>query len=451
MKKHLFLFITVFLSIALSCGKNRKPVLSDKELFAQKETTDTVRQMTSVSDTGTYVVPVVPPGIKYQESRSIDPEFPPVNFDISNRKLNIKKFNLANYYTKVRFVKLKHPMLASEGNFLFDANYRVTYDGGSMSGSGLSSRFSFMKDSIIAGDVFFGYYSYDNEGNFLHTVKTYDFPKSYDAVKNTISYDLNDYQSAMEKAGNRRNNNLFRVDDNTLAKYVYNTEDTLSRDFLFTFGTKGDTLCRFRNYNQIPVMKKLSAYPSPLPPDIYFYNKQLTVRQSMNDTVYRVIPPNRLLPVYVLNFGPYKIDIQTFIFGDHAKYLLPYTWKETNRYILFVYTQNRDTPNNRSNGSVKFFYSYYDKKNRQLYHFSEGTTIPEQELLVDNQVPNALPFILSSAEIGEDGMKVVYSKRRLEDIIKNKGFASLSPEQQKKLKTVQSELGESEVLIMILE
>jgi len=171
----------------------------------------------------------------------------------------------------------------------------------------------------------------------------------------------------------------------------------------------------------------------------------------MNDTVYRLIPPNRLLPVYVLNFGSYKIDIQTYIFGNQAKYLLPYTWKEANRYILFVYTQNRDNKINRKDGSVKFFYSYYDKKTRQFYHFSEGMTLPADELFIENPIPDGLPFILWHADISDNQLRVCYSKRRLEEIIKKKGFSSLSPEQQNKLKTLQNELGESEVLIMILE
>ena len=376
MKTQLFFYLSVFL-LAAACGKSKGPGLSDKELFTQKETTDKTQQSkqeTVSLDTGTYLVP---PGIKYTESRAVDPANPPVVIDIANRKLNIKKFNMSDYYTKVRFIKIKHPMPANEGNFLFDADYHISFENGAISGSGLCSRFSFMKDSIVAGDVYFGYYSYDYEGKFLHTIKTYDFPKVYNASKNTISYNREDYISAMGKNGAVKSSG-YHADKETLARYVY----TLSRDFLFTFSLKGDTLCRFRNYNPIPEIKKRSAYPNPLPPDIYYYGNQLTIRQSMNDTVYRLIPPNRLLPVYVLNFGSYKIDIQTYIFGNQAKYLLPYTWKEANRYILFVYTQNRDNKINRKDGSVKFFYSYYDKKTRQFYHFSEGMTLPADELFI---------------------------------------------------------------------
>jgi len=249
----------------------------------------------------------------------------------------------------------------------------------------------------------------------------------------------------MEKDTANQNNNRFRVDDKTMASYEYNLLDT-TRRFLFTFDNKGDTLCRFPNYNPLPVIKKTAAYNHPPDPDIYYWNGQLTVRQPLNDTVYRVVSPNKLVPAYVLNFGSYRIEVQNYLYGDSPEKLCPSTWKEANQYILFFYIQNRESRNNR-----KFFYSYYDKKSRQFYHFCEGTTIPEQEFFIENPLPDGLPFILSYVDISENQLRVVYSKKRLENIIKNKQFASLPPEQQNKINTMQSDLGESEVLIMILE
>jgi len=436
-----FIFLLIFLIIA-ACGKNRRPGLSDTELFAQKETADTLRQ--TPKDSIVEADSVVPPGIKYVESRAIDPANPPVVLDIANQKLNIRKFNLSDYYTKVRYIKLKHPMPSAEGNFLFDADYTT----GSMSGTGVSSLFYLMKDSIIAGDVFFGYYSYDNEGKFLHTIKTYDFPKVYDPSQNKISYNYDDYKRAVSEGSARKNNNRFRVDDQTMASYVYNRGDTLSNDFFFTFSSKGDTLCRFRNYNPKPNKKGLPISWND-PPNLYFYRGITTIRQSMNDTVYRLSTPNRLIPAYVLKLGAYKLDIS--LAEDFSNKFFTNKWKETDKYVLFTYNKDRDTPNNRDKGNVKFFYSYYDKKSHQLYHFCEGTTMPEEEFFVENLVPDALPFILSYPDISENQLRVCYSKRRLEKIIQNKGFASLSPEQQNKIKTIQNDLGESEVLIMILE
>jgi len=136
---------------------------------------------------------------------------------------------------------------------------------------------------------------------------------------------------------------------------------------------------------------------------------------------------------------------------DFSDKFFPDIWKETDKYVLFTYNKDRDFPNNRTNGIVKFFYSYYDKQNRQFYHFCEETTLPKQQFLIENPVTNALPFILSYAAIEENCLRVFFSKKRLEAIIKDKGLASFPPEQQNKLKSMQNELDDSEVLIMILE
>jgi len=431
----------------VACGKNKRPGLSDKELFNLKTTTDTIRQERELIDSVAVESYTPPSGIKYVESRAIDPANPPVLLDLANRKLNIRKFDLSDYYTKVRYIKLKHPMLPSEGNFLFDANY----DTGGTSGRGLSSGFSFLKDSIIAGDVYFGYHSYDNEGNFLNTIKTFNFTKAYDVSSNTISYDYNEYVNAInEGRTNNRNNNRFRVNNETMASYVYNWRDSVSNDFLFTFSLKGDTLCRFPNYNPKRNMSKKGlpiswGHPSKL----YFYKGILTVNQAANDTVFRMTASNRLVPAYVINYGAHKLDID--LADDFSNKFIPDKWKETENYILFTYNKDRDSPNNRTNKVVTFFYSYFDKKSRQFYHFCEETSIPEQEFFMENQVPDALPFILSFVEIEENQLRVYYSKKRLENIIKNKGFASLSSEKQNELRTIQREYDESEVLIMILE
>ena len=190
-----------------------------------------------------------------------------------------------------------------------------------------------------------------------------------------------------------------------------------------------------------------------IPPSasVYYHNNQLTVRQSLNDTVYRVISPNRLVPAYVLNFGNYKVDIKTALTDEQSEKLYPSTWRESNQYILFVYTLNRNTPNNKRDGSVKFFYSYYDKNSQQFHHFSEGSATSENEFFIENSIPDALPVILSHADIEGNQLRVCYNKRRLEEIINNASFKSLSPEQQNKLKTMQKELDDEEILLMILE
>jgi len=163
-------YLCLVISLAtFACGKSKRPGLSDKELFTQKETTDTVRQ--APKDSTIEETYIVPPGIKYKESRAVDPANPPVVLDLANRKLNIRKFNLGDYYTKVRYIKLKHPMPPAEGNFLFDADYLCTWETGAMSGNGLCPKFNFMKDSIVAGDVFLDFIVMTMMENFCIQLK----------------------------------------------------------------------------------------------------------------------------------------------------------------------------------------------------------------------------------------------------------------------------------------
>ena len=424
---------------------------------------------------GTYVVPE---GIKYKELRAVDPANPPVVIDVGNRNLNIKKFDLSDYYTQVRYIKLKYPSSAKEGNFLFD----IYYKGCGMIVYGANSEFFFTNDYIVAGDASFGIHCYDRDGNFLYTIESNDYPKSYNPLDNQLTdncdeqkgytggfsaiqnrclyhlkedntekiclYDLAQQKRIMTRPYNGKSFNRL-LDDNTMASYVYWPTDT-ARNFLFTFDMKGDTLCRFPSYLPIPDTK--SGYGlSPPMRDLYYYGNRLTIRQSLNDTVFRVVSPNRLIPVYVLNFGTYRVNIQTVLIEEQRDKLRTDFWKESERYILLAYKQNYAVEDEITQGKIKFFYAFYDKKSRQLFHFNEGVNAAPREFFIDSSIPDALPFILWHADIGEKQLSVVFSKKRLENMMKKKGFANLPAEQRDKLKTLQNELADNEVLIMVLQ
>ena len=391
--------------------------------------------------------------MKRDESRAVDPANPPIVIDLANRNLNIKKFDPSEYYSHVRYYKLKHPLSASEGNFLFDV--QIHY--GSTSGWA-NSNFYFLKDSIVAGDVYFGYHSYDYQGNFLNTLKTYDFRMNYDITQNRIEYETEDYNRAIAEANSSRTNwhslgyssRSLWIDQESLASYVYGQRNTFSNDFLITFDAKGDTICRFMDYNPKPDPNKKGLPTSWRHPfRMYYYEGIPTVQQSYNDTVYRVTAPDRIVPAYVLNYGRHKLDME--LAEDLSDKFFPDIWKETSKYVLMTYNRDFYSKSNVENGIVQYFYSFYDKQSKQFYHFCEPTTIPKKEFLIDNSVPNALPFILSYANVYENGIMVYYSKKRLNDIIQNKDFPSLPPEQQKLLQDSYNDLEENEVLIMYLQ
>jgi len=222
MTKTINLFCLMIFLFVAACGKNKRPGLSDKELFAQKATTETLQQELVDFDAESYVVP---PGIKYTESRAVDPANPPVVLDIANRKLNIRKFDLSDYYTKVRYIKLKHPMPPKEGNFIFGLGGRII----SMSGechiniaSAFYSQFEFADDYIIAGDACFGLHCYDKEGKFLYTIESNEYPKTYDASERYISLDLADHKGFYGKVTAKGNNCFYSlIEDNKSLLCIY--------------------------------------------------------------------------------------------------------------------------------------------------------------------------------------------------------------------------------------
>ena len=96
----------------------------------------------------------------------------------------------------------------------------------------------------------------------------------------------------------------------------------------------------------------------------------LTIKQEYNDTVFRLIPPNRLLPVYIIDFGEFKVNYIDGLNPDFdlsGKFLLK-SLHETNSYLFIRYTQHYDVPDIRKKNAVKFYYALFDKKDGKIYH-----------------------------------------------------------------------------------
>jgi hypothetical protein len=174
-----------------------------------------------------------------------------------------------------------------------------------------------------------------------------------------------------------------------------------------------------------------------------------TIRQAYNDTIYRLKSVSELQPAYILNFGKQRLDIQTALYGDKAGKLIPNDWLEANDFILFVYTENYDCYNTRENGAVKFFYSYYDKKKKQLYR------IPAKGFFDDYWIKNSLekgiPFTTERLQTHNALIYASYSKVQLENMLKDKQFSSVPVAQQEQIRALADDMMEDELLVMILE
>jgi hypothetical protein len=93
------------------------------------------------------------------------------------------------------------------------------------------------------------------------------------------------------------------------------------------------------------------------------------MQKGLNDTVFRVSPPNRFTPAYVMRWGKYKPDIQAYMtLGKmDGKFFLK-DWVESPRYIFIYYTEGTGSPINRKDGKVKDYWAIYDKTAKTLTH-----------------------------------------------------------------------------------
>lgn len=467
--------IIYFLCVGLliSCGGKKKQALDEADIQKKAE-------LNAIFETEEVLDTIAPAsGVKYKGTRNIDPANPPVIIDLVSPK-EAKDLDLANYYSKAKFIKLKHPLDPADGGFLGNADVKISADKWMQTMGGVNSRVYFTDNHIIAGDSYFGYHCYSKDGNFSHTIVAMEKLPVYNAKGNTVTIEWNDsvqlvrtfsamgdnclFLIAQGRKGklffhnitSRKNylerppayGNLHLLNPTTILSYRYGVLDEERNNYLDILDYKGDTISTFLNYNQL-VQKGKGSYTNPDSPFIYYLDNKPSIRQAYNDTVYRIISEQKLQPAYVMNFGKQKLDIQTGLYGNKAGKLIPYTWLEAKDFIFITYTENYDCPNNRNNGSVKFFYTYYDKKSGNLYQLP-ANGFPEDQL-INNSIDGAIPVVGNIAKTDNKSLSIAYTKAQLGKIINGKNFKSLPQQQQDNLQQQFDNLSDQEMLIMILE
>lgn len=230
MKAIYTIFTCALAFVSYACNPNAKKLrLEPTDTERNAGTTDKIEsrllQSTTVLDT------LIPnPGVKYRESRKINPQQPPVTLDFTGT-LESKELDIARYFSTVRYLKLKYPY-PDKGCFLSDANISFMYGEGGSFAYTYNSSVKFTAGNLVAGDPYMGYHCYDLSADHY-------------------------------------------VD------YSYTPLDTIDCPFLTAFDIKGDTLCNFYNYNPQPVLKR-SAATNPDRGAFYYYNDRFTVRQAYN-------------------------------------------------------------------------------------------------------------------------------------------------------------------------
>jgi hypothetical protein len=139
-------------------------------------------------------------------------------------------------------------------------------------------------------------------------------------------------------------------------------------NFIDVVSVTGDTLCEFKDNDPIKNYSK-SVSRGVDGGNTYYFGGTFFIRQSFNDTIYEMIPPYRLVPRYILNFGDLGIKSAQEGIDPGVSLkdkLVLQSFLETNRFIFITYSKDYDCPNTAKQGTLKYSRLVFDKKTRKL-------------------------------------------------------------------------------------
>jgi hypothetical protein len=491
------ILLLLFLIQSSSCHHNRLKT-NEKELAkeilvqekAKKEAEGTAFENesseTKSKPTGSF---------RKKEIRSVDKQRPPVKIDIMGTINNTRKLKLSDVASSIRYVKLQTPpdTLLLYDLFFYrpDLDSKVRSDGEQIIFEGLFglTRFNMQGEyqetiwknkagirfygksmASYGGKDFFGVpfhipVSLSN-GNLYFTF--HDGPSGNGQVmkykpgtdkKLTIQAQTEIPGHSIIPGDTLLNTNQFSenqfsciygIGPNSWAGVNNKWNAGKSGSLLVTYNDKGDTLCQFTDFDRILNFTH-TTYRTPVELSNYYFDGLLTIKQEYNDTVFRLIPPDRLLPVYIITFGDSKVNYMDGLNPDFdlsGKYLLKSLY-ETNDYLFIRYTQYYDNPLTRKKNAVKFYNALFDKKEGKLYHQPGFTLLPDG---LENDLDGGMPFWPDFITPQGEMMKLV-SGRVLKDYINSDEFkkSSVSEEKKQKQISIVSGLRPTDMVVVIVK
>ncbi len=419
--KFLYLTFLAFILLAgTSCHRNRmknneksliKQILTEEQQLAHDEILRAEHEKQLTDSLAT-----LPKGFRFKEDRSTDPQNPPEVIDIAGRLDMVREFKLSDVAGSIRYIRLQLPpdssftgdlnnsfqartndaLLKQElpfnviknddfiiafnylGMLLYNSNGQLLrvickneFTGMSLSkrgvagGSGSTFKGTRGNPRLIGSRL---YYNYEDDVNKISRLMEYDctnltlsLPKNKEGINSVIGMG-----SPIAQTG-ENSHSAFPLSSTTFSKTGHPIRH---EDMLTIYSIGGDTLCSFKG-NQ-----KIKNYTKTLgrTPDWgtnFTFKGCFYFRETHSDTIFKVLPPNRLIPAFIINLGKYKIEkIQQGMDPsyDLSNKFMPKTVEITKNYLFFHYTKDYNSPNARKKKSVKFHYAIYDRRSKELWH-----------------------------------------------------------------------------------
>jgi len=506
-KLTLLLLLFLILFPILSCHHNRLKT-NEKELvkeilIQEKESEEAGKIAREKELADTLNRP--PTGLRVKEDRSVDPAHTPVVIEIAGSLNNVKEIRLSDVASGITYIrmepvpdsllpvdlKFKYYMLdnyivalnlygihlySKDGRFLRSVVKNeltgvivepgtikfwndFTMKGGGLSVWGNGNNLYYNYSNNITGQKYI--MEYDCSSPQLTANYRFD-PENPDQISGlgTIAVDLNHGKTEPPVPRNHQgmsggppeyyfqDRSVFMLDRNSYAL------PTRGDNMMVILNNQGDTLSTFtlleRLKNYTKSLKRGTDYGTQ-----YENQGRLYFRSPFNDTVFQVIPPNRLFPVYVLNLGGYKVTKQQGVdpgFNLTGK-IIPGEWAETKDYIFMTFTKDDyDCPDTRKNKTVKIYHALYSKRDKQL-SVIKGDPFNYSPDILENNLDGGLPIWPLSYMTGNNGEILISLKgKELKDRVASEQFKlSGAPEAKKDelVKLARSVSGTEDLLMII--
>jgi hypothetical protein len=231
---------------------------------------------------------------------------------------------------------------------------------------------------------------------------------------------------------------------------------SFDNDHLITIRNNyGDTMTSFTRF------EKVHNYNKPLARGTdndlqYEFNGLLYIRPEFNDTVFRVQPPDHLVPVYVLRLGKYKVSMLEGIDPDFdlTGRIIPGEWAETDRLIFFTFAKDGyDCKNSRKNKSVRIYHALYWKQIKKLVIIN-GDPLNYSPEILENNIDGGVPVWPSFYMMGNRG-EILYSMkgREIKERVRSAFFQSSNapPEKKLRLEKLAASITNNSNILMIIK
>jgi hypothetical protein len=515
MKKYsIYLLLLIILLLSTSCRRNRLKIseksLANEILIQEQENEGNDRaarekQLAEGSGNSNG-------GIRYKEDRSVDNSHPPIVIDISRNLDNVREIRLSDVASEINYIRMERPpdsafkrdvgfkyhltndyIIAINGfgilHFSRKGKYVNTivkneltgmeiYPNGimGMKGSTLIGAENPIVNFMVKSSGNKLYYIYCNDITGQEYLMEYDCSETQ--IGQTIKYDPENPLKVIGQGQIIVDLNNGSVDTMLLQRNQYGiwsrspeyvhkglgmywidnnnyTKKLKGNNMMGIFNKYGDTLATFTQHEKLINYAK-SIQRSTDWGSQYEFGKKLFFRNPFNDTIFQIIPPNRLLPVYVLNFGSYKVTRQQGVdpgFDLTGKILLN-NWAETTNFIFLTFTKdNYDCIANRRNKKVKIYHALYSKPDNQI-SILKGDPFNYSPEILENDIDGGIPVWPSFNEIGNNGEIMLSIKgKQLKERIRLAQFinSNASEFRRNELKQLAASVSDNEDILMLIK